>query len=613
MDDAPPQGKPLSLSYAELEAVVSELAACALLARYWPSPGGRNHAWLALAGALVGSGFDADRWQRFAKGLIAATRDEQGPSRLACFAPSMSKRLANSPTTGWPTLSEALGEAGPQVCHTARKWLGESPVLFGGEQTRPASATTTAALTPAPLGSPTLNRQPIAAFRPFPVAALPGGMREFVEQLAASLGCDPAFTAVFALPIAGALIGNTRLIELKETWREPAVIWSMLVSDSGTMKSPVLRQVCDELATMQAELLTEYEKAETMYDAQLQEWADGKGQGPKPRPPLAQRVTISDTTVEALATVLNENPRGVLVVRDEMTGWISSFTRYANGVGGDLPIWLELFNAGQMTVDRKTTQKRTLFVPRAFVGLTGGVQPAVLARVLKPEHFESGLVARILLAMPPRRVKKWNTTTLSGEVVQGWRALMRGLRQLDFEPGTKEPVVLRLCSDARVRFARFYDEWAHRQAKCTAELASAMAKLEAYCARLTLVHHVVESLTLGIDDRGSVGEESVEAGATLMMWFADECQRIYATLRESEQTRDQRAALELMRERIPPQISTREIARSGRRFRGAGTAQALLESLIEAGFVREVPSAGRGLLVELLPEGLAWLDSSSGV
>ena len=59
----------------------------------------------------------------------------------------------------------------------------------------------------------------------------------------------------------------------------------------------------------------------------------------------------------------------MLVVRDELAGWIGSFDRYAQGSGSDVAKWLEMFGGRPMVVDRKT--KASLYVPMAAVSLTG--------------------------------------------------------------------------------------------------------------------------------------------------------------------------------------------------------------------------------------------------
>lgn len=102
----------------------------------------------------------------------------------------------------------------------------------------------------------------------------------------------------------------------------------------------------------------------------------------KPDPPQAEHFVVSDTTVEALAPILQANPRGLLLARDELAGWIGSFDRYAGkgGAGADSANWLSMFNAESIIVDRKTGVPRTIHVSQAAVCVTGGIQPGILQR-----------------------------------------------------------------------------------------------------------------------------------------------------------------------------------------------------------------------------------------
>src|SRR5262249_21717934 len=126
-----------------------------------------------------------------------------------------------------------------------------------------------------------------------------------------------------------------------------------------------------------------------------------------PPPPVCQRVLCSDITIEKVAQILNENPRGVLVHRDELAAWVGSFTRYKSGGGrSDLPHWLEMFRAEPMIVDRKGGD--TVYVPRAAVSVCGTIQPGAMRRMLATaEALEAGLTARLLVARPPRTPKTW--------------------------------------------------------------------------------------------------------------------------------------------------------------------------------------------------------------
>src|SRR5262249_57951207 len=86
--------------------------------------------------------------------------------------------------------------------------------------------------------------------------------------------------------------------------------------------------------------------------------------GNPPEKPACHRVVTSDPTIEKLADLLEDNPRGLLVARDELGGWLGSFTRYKGRSGGsDLPGWLEMFRAEALGIDRKTGDRPPIFLP----------------------------------------------------------------------------------------------------------------------------------------------------------------------------------------------------------------------------------------------------------
>src|SRR5262249_23238583 len=86
--------------------------------------------------------------------------------------------------------------------------------------------------------APAQGYRPPEPYQPFPVNALPAPLAEYVREGALALGCDPAYLALPVLAVVASAIGNTRRIRLKGDWEEPAVLWTGLIADSGTLKSP---------------------------------------------------------------------------------------------------------------------------------------------------------------------------------------------------------------------------------------------------------------------------------------------------------------------------------------------------------------------------------------
>src|SRR5690606_9589889 len=94
-------------------------------------------------------------------------------------------------------------------------------------------------------------------------------------------------------------------------------------------------------------------------------------------PPPCEHLYCGDVTVEALAARLNTSGRGVLVAVDELAGWFKSWNAYKSG-GGDRESYLSFYDAAAAKIDRKSTIPPTIYIPLAFVAVTGCIQPKIL-------------------------------------------------------------------------------------------------------------------------------------------------------------------------------------------------------------------------------------------
>jgi hypothetical protein len=89
---------------------------------------------------------------------------------------------------------------------------------------------------------------------------------------------------------------------------------------------------------------------------------------------------VSDTTIEKLGEILSRYDRGLLVKRDEFSGWIGAMEKYGGkGSGADRAFWLRSFDGGSYTIDR--VNRGSLRVRNLSVSLIGGIQPARLAEL----------------------------------------------------------------------------------------------------------------------------------------------------------------------------------------------------------------------------------------
>jgi hypothetical protein len=440
------------------------------------------------------------------------------------------------------------------------------------------------------------------AWRPFPVDALPEPIRGFVDAGARAIGCDPSYLALPLLTAIAAAIGNTRRLELKRGWSAPPILWGAIVGESGTAKTPAFRLAMRPVRERQSRAFKVFELRQQEYEAALQAWENTKKseRGEKPQPPSCERFIVSDTTVEALAPILLDNPRGLLLARDELAGWIGSFDRYAakGKAGADSANWLSMFSAESIIVDRKTGIPRTIHVPQAAVCVSGGIQPAILQRSLGLEHRESGLAARLLLTCPPRRPKRWTEADIDPSAEAELVRLFDWLYELQpatGDGGEPRPRLVRLNDDARAAWIAYYNTHAIEQADLTGDMAAAWSKLEEYAARLALVVHFIRWAAGDVADETRLDLASMNTGIILANWFKHEARRVYAMLDESDAERDQRRLVEWI-DRKGGTVTAREVRQGCRWLKEPGAAEAALEGLVKAGrgTWRDAPPTAKG-------------------
>jgi hypothetical protein len=506
----------------------------------------------------------------------------------------------------------------PGKAKDAREWLGQQrPDLSDAGQLHELGRTFLAGLqrqhakADAP-GSP--EAAELHCYRPFPLNTLPQPFRGLVVAGAAAIGCDPALVAVPLLVAQAAAVGNSRRVELKRGWSEPAILWAANVGESGALKSPALDLALSQTRERQSaairlwkEEMAAYEDERNSYEEALAEWRRTKGKSPKPSEPdgdepVCERSLVSDTTVESLAIILQDAPRGLLLGRDELSGWVSSFNSYKPaGKGGDVAHWLEMHRGGQLLVDRKSGAVKLIHAPRAAVSVVGGVQPETLRRVLGREHFEDGLAARLLLCMPPRRVRRWTEADIDPDLERQVGATFDRLYSLEMaesEEGDPTPVALRLTPDGKEAWVSFFTEHAREQVELSGDLAATWSKLEGYAARFALVIQCARWAATGKPPEGppAVDARSVEAGATLSRWFGQEARRVYSVLSESDEAQDRRQLVEWI-ERKGGSVTARELQMGNRRYRRSAEAtEQALDELVKAGLGRwvEISTTAKG-------------------
>ncbi len=434
-------------------------------------------------------------------------------------------------------------------------------------------------------------------WRPFPSEVLPEPLRSFVIEGANAIGCDESYLAMPALAALASAIGTTRCLQVKRGWEVPAILWTVIIGESGSSKTPAFSLAMSPLYQRQRKTLQRFTEAESehqeelaFYEKSLAAWKrDKKTTEPppsQPAAPQAERCVVSDTTVEALAPILLANQRGLLVDCDELSSWFGSFDRYTSGKGSDSAHWLKMYNHSDLVIDRKTGTPRTISIPAASISITGGIQPGILRRSLSNEHRESGLAARLLLAYPPRKEKKWTESEINPTTELGYQELVDKLFTLKAEADGLTPKQLNLSPEAKHAWIEFVDHHGEEQADLEGDLSAAWSKLEEVPARLALVFHLIRWAYGDLAADGSeddlVGIESMVAAIRLTEWFKSETKRIYSVLNESEAEQADRRLTEWIVKR-EGSVTISEAQKGCRWLKKSGEAELALNRLSQLG------------------------------
>jgi putative DNA primase/helicase len=160
-----------------------------------------------------------------------------------------------------------------------------------------------------------------------------------------------------------------------------------------------------EAAARRNAIKRKMEKASDAAMADLREQHKAAGD---PAEATEKRYIVNDSTVEKLGELLNQNPRGLLHFRDELTGWLATLDR--DGHQNDRAFFLEAWNgAGRYTYDR--IARGTLHIDACCVSMLGGIQPGPLATYLRAAlrggAGDDGLIQRFQLLVYPEPPKTW--------------------------------------------------------------------------------------------------------------------------------------------------------------------------------------------------------------
>lgn len=245
---------------------------------------------------------------------------------------------------------------------------------------------------------------------------LPSQISNWVADVCERIESPLEVGVVNALSLLGNLIGNRVAIKPKKNdynYLEYPNIWGMVIGSPSMKKTPVFAEISKSVNRIQAteskqysEVMNQYNEDMNIYnirkkefDKEIKNSKDGdviKFTMELPTRPKRVLHFTQDATIEAIAKVIDENPKGLLILRDELSGFLKNLD--SKGKEEYRSFYLEGWSSGSKSIERAGGSP--LYFPKLTLGVLGNIQPSLIKQYVYEAvkgHKADGLLQRFQL------------------------------------------------------------------------------------------------------------------------------------------------------------------------------------------------------------------------
>jgi hypothetical protein len=469
---------------------------------------------------------------------------------------------------------------------------------------------------------------------------IPERFRAWIVDIARRACIPPDYPMAASIVGLSGLIGRKLAIRPKrrDRWIVVVNVWGGAVGQPGSMKTAAVEEGFRQLKRLSAdameahklELAAHAERcliaaakraaakkalegaarkgADQVELARLAHEASGADQEEEPK---AKRYVVNDTTIEKLGELMAENPNGLTLFRDELTGFLKTLER--QGHESDRGFLLECWNGtGSYTFDR--IGRGTTHIPAVCLAIFGTIQPGPLARYLRGSlsgEEADGFIPRFqVLVYPDSNVSYLYVDEFpDSDAKNRAYGVFRAVNELDpaalqcpVDDDTGLPY-LGFEDDAQAFFVDWFTDLEKRlrSGSLAPIMASHLSKYRSLFPSLALIFHLIDSVES--DDRihrlDSVSLGAAEIAAAWCEYLECHAERIYQMASDGDPTDAIRLAGKI-KDSLPNPFTVGDVQRKG--WSGLNSTEEVrraLGILEDRGWVKivEIPSPdylGRG-------------------
>ena len=422
---------------------------------------------------------------------------------------------------------------------------------------------------------------------------LPESIRGWIVDIAERAQAPLDFPAAGAIVALSSAIGRRVGMRPKrqDDWTVVPNLWGLIIGPPAFLKSPMLHEILKPLSRLEAEARDEHKAALAEHELKAEALAAERkkilARAIRPKAsasreevinelrelhadaPVERRYIVNDPTVEKLGEILNQNPPGVLLFRDEIFGFLATMDR--SGHENDRAFYLEAWNGtGDYTYDRIV--RGTLHIEAACVSILGGITPGPLSAYLR-ETFsgvrDDGLIQRFQLAVYPDPPRDWRNVDRLPDTKAKARAFEVFKRLVEHDesfvssvsdPQAGEIPTLRFDDEAQ----DFFDAWRGnleariREADEHPVIQAHLAKYRSLLPSLALIFHMSDCASGGL---GHVGLEQAKRAAAWCDYLEAHARRIYHCVTARIDTTVRLLGAKIQTRKLPSPFTARVVYR----------------------------------------------------
>jgi hypothetical protein len=379
-------------------------------------------------------------------------------------------------------------------------------------------------------------------FPSFPWDIFPPGWRGHFEDLAESLAVAQEGVVSSSLAILSGAIGNHLKVSPKPGWENSVAIWMALVGDSGQGKTPIIRNLMQGLYTAQQEAFEAFQNELKIFEENVSK----KGES-SPTPPRLTRYFTTDPTLEALLCLLAENPRGLILIKDELASLVCGFNQYKpGGRGNERQHYLSIFSGSPVIPDRRYAEK--VYVGHPFLSLLGGIQRRLVPEILGHEAFSDGLIYRFLFLVLAPQWYPLSRKTWREESREAWHQLLMAAKSF------QEERIVHLDQGAWECFRNYRNQLYRLFGYVPSQVAGFIPKMTDYALRLAGVLHFWHSFPV-LPPPAILSRETMDKAVRLSSFYFGQVRLLLQLYKKQRELRlDQKALLSTLLE-VQPMVA----------------------------------------------------------